>query len=123
MLKTSQNLPMATKLDSKSSNYFISIAIISSFYFLFFLREPMKTSFSQYVLWFFGFPATVYLQILFGNDRASSRLGRVVTLKLCARLLLSIYSKVILMRDVAGTRGCESDKSLKSQRPLPKERH
>ena len=88
MLKTSQNLPMATKLDSKSSNYFISIAIISSFYFLFFLREPMKTSFSMYVLWFFGFPATVYLQMIFFSDSASSRVGSVETVKLCARLVL-----------------------------------
>ena len=50
---------MATKLDSKQSNYFISIAVISSFYFL---REPMRTSFSLYVLWIFGFQATVYFQ-------------------------------------------------------------
>ena len=92
MIKTSQILPMATKLDSKQSNYFISIAVNSSFYVL---REPMRTSFSLNVLWFFGFPATVYLQIIFGSNRASSRLGSVETVKLCARLLLSIYSKLI----------------------------
>ena len=76
---------MATKFDSKQSNYFISIAVISLFYFL---REPMKTSFSLYVLWFFGFQATVNLQILFGSDTTSLRVGSVETVKLCVRLVL-----------------------------------